>query len=169
MTLPAGSSAAEPLPDDARRPEDVTDQQWAAWQVDPLQPAGCTIYQWACFRRAIEAIVPQIGVEAHELVLGAHWQRFKKRSELVILMRRCADVDPDATWETVVQRRYGQLPYTGADNIAAAMLARLRTLDRELLARPTAPARGARVPLAPEVEAHLSGFFDAADEDCNPF
>ena len=161
MKPPVGSTATGPLPDVARRPEDVTDQQWAAWQADPLQPAGCTIYQWACFRRNIVGLVPEIGVEAHEAVLGAHWQKFKKRRELVILMRQCADIDPYATWEVLVRRRYGQLPYTGADNIGAAMLARLRTLDRDLGQRPPAPARGACVPLAPEVEAHLSGFFDA--------
>jgi hypothetical protein len=169
MTPPAGSSATDPLPDDDRRPEDVTDQQWAAWQVDPLQPAGCTTYQWACFRRAIEAIAPHIGVEAHEAVLGAHWRAFQRGRELVVLMRQCADIDPDATGDAVVKRRCGQLPYTGADNIPAAMLARLRTLDRELRDRPPAPAWSARMPLAPEVEAHLFGFFGAADEDSNPF
>ncbi|HEX7535692.1 MAG TPA: hypothetical protein VF391_01655 [Dermatophilaceae bacterium] len=100
--------------------------------MDPLQPANTTTYQWACFRRAIEAIAPQIGEEAYGLVLGRHWHTFKKRRELVILMRHCADIDPEATRAAVLHCRYGRLPYAGADNIPAAMLARLRALGADL-------------------------------------
>ena len=55
---PAGWSATEPCLEDERRPEDLTDQQWAAWQADPLRPTGCSIYQWACFRRNIVGLGP---------------------------------------------------------------------------------------------------------------
>jgi len=109
-------------------------------------------------------------MEAHEVVLGAHWQKFKKRRELVILMRQCADIDPYATWEALVRRRHAaQLPYVGADNVPATMLARLRTLADDLSQRAPAPALGLRAPLAPDVEANLFQFFGANDEDCNPF
>jgi len=85
-------------------------------------------------------------------------------------MRQCADIDPYATWEALARRRYAaQLPYAGADNIPAAMLARLRSLADDLSQRPPAPAWGPRVPLAPDVEADLFQLFGANDEDCNPF
>ena len=156
MTPPARSSESLQSPDDHRRPEYISDQEWAAWQVDPLQPANTTTYQWACFRRAIEAIAPQIGDEAYGLVLGRHWQAFRNRRELVVLMRHCADIDRDATRAAVVQRRSGLLPYAGADNIPAAMLARLRALAADLDRRQVAPTWQKFEQLPPEVEQYLA-------------
>lgn len=156
LTPPVRSSESDQSPDDHRRPEYLSDLEWAAWQVDPLQPANTTTYQWACFRRAIEAIAPQIGDEAYGLVLGRHWQAFRKRRELVVLMRHCADIDRDATRAAVVQRRYGLLPYAGADNIPAAMLARLRALAADLDRRQVAPTWQKFEQLPPEVEQYLA-------------
>ena len=147
-------------PDDHRRPEDISDSEWVAWQADPLQPAGTTIYQWACFRRALRAMAPENGVEASALVLGAHWRQFKNRRELVVLMRHCADIEKEATWDALVSRPCAdKLPYVGANNIPAAMLARLRTLAAVLDHR-----QGERTLLAPEVEGNLSRLFARQDE-----